>query len=131
MTPCLIPLLRSPPLEPDAEPLHFSWASRAAVSRAGPGRNPSSSRSVDQHLGQPDAEHRPSRLPRLGRRQPAVVLGQGVANAHYRIEYCETLGGAWQLLQDIPALSGTTARVVDSSPHSAHTRRFYRAVCVQ
>jgi hypothetical protein len=64
---------------------------------------------------------------------PAVILGKGVPNAHYQIEYRDSLsaGDPWQLLQDIPALSGTTARVVDPSPRTAHPQRFYRAVLVQ
>jgi hypothetical protein len=64
---------------------------------------------------------------------PAIILGKGIPSAHYRIEYRNSLSAAdaWQLLQDIPSLSGTTARVVDASPRSAHLQRFYRAVYVQ
>jgi hypothetical protein len=57
-----------------------------------------------------------------------ITLSQGVAGAHYRIEYQTALlpAGAWQLLQDIPALSGTSMRVTDPAPATA--ARFYRAV---
>jgi hypothetical protein len=59
---------------------------------------------------------------------PAVTMSQGIPGLHYRLEYRTSLAAAdsWQLLQDIPALSGTSVRVVDPTP--IQLRRFYRAV---
>ncbi|MCC6233148.1 MAG: hypothetical protein IT580_10930 [Verrucomicrobiales bacterium] len=63
---------------------------------------------------------------------PTLVLTEGTAGAHYRIEYKASLGAteAWVSLQDIPSLSGTSARVTDSTPFAGHAQRFYRAVLV-
>jgi hypothetical protein len=63
---------------------------------------------------------------------PAVTLSQGVPGRHYRVEYRNTLAGTdtWQLLADIPALSGTSVRVEDPTPLSTRSERFYRAVQV-
>ena len=61
---------------------------------------------------------------------PAVNLRQGVAGAHYQIEYRDSLKAVdpWKVLEDIPALSGTTARVEDPTPLAGRSQRFYRAV---
>lgn len=65
--------------------------------------------------------------------QPVVILSQGSAGLHYRVEYRNSLGATdtWQLLQDIPALSGTSARVSDTTAAAGRVQRFYRAVLVQ
>ena len=61
-----------------------------------------------------------------------IVLSQGIPGAHYRVEYRNSLGAAdsWQLLQDIPALVGTTASVLDPTPVANRAYRFYHAVLV-
>ena len=61
---------------------------------------------------------------------PAITLSQGVAGAHYRVEYRNSLAAAdaWQLLTDIPALAGTSVRVEDPTPLASRSERFYRAV---
>jgi hypothetical protein len=61
-----------------------------------------------------------------------IVLSQGVPGAHYQVEYRNSLGAAdtWQLLQDIPALVGTTASVPDPTPIANRTCRLYRALLV-
>jgi hypothetical protein len=63
---------------------------------------------------------------------PGITLSQGISGLHYRIEYRTSLDTAstWQTLQDIPALAGTSLRVIDPSP-VAGGPRFYRAVQVQ
>jgi hypothetical protein len=62
-----------------------------------------------------------------------VVLSQGIPGGHYRVEYRNSLGAGdtWQLLQDIPALVGTTASVPDSTPIASRAYRYYRAVLVR
>lgn len=62
-----------------------------------------------------------------------VVLSQGIEGAHYRVEYRNSLGAGdtWELLQDIPALVGTTASVPDSTPIASRNYRYYRAVLVR
>jgi hypothetical protein len=62
-----------------------------------------------------------------------IALSQGIPGAHYRVEYRNSLGAAdnWQLLQDIPALVGTTAGVPDPTPIANHTSRLYHAVLVR
>jgi len=62
---------------------------------------------------------------------PAVTMRQGVPGLHYRLEYRTSLAASasWQLLQDIPALSGTSVRVVDPTP--IQSQRYYRAVQIQ
>ena len=62
-----------------------------------------------------------------------VVLSQGIAGAHYRMEYRNSLsaGDTWTLLQDIPSLVGTTASVPDSTPIANRTHRYYRALLVR
>jgi len=57
-------------------------------------------------------------------------MSQGIPGLHYRLEYRNSLAltDPWQLLQDIPALSATSLRVVDPTP--IQLRRFYRAVQV-
>jgi hypothetical protein len=59
-----------------------------------------------------------------------IVLNQGVAGSHYRVEYRNSLNAAdtWQVLEDIPALAGTSARVTDPTPLASRSVRFYRAV---
>jgi hypothetical protein len=63
--------------------------------------------------------------------QPAITL-QGVAGAHYKVEYRNSLSAAdtWQLLQDIPSLSGTSIKVVDPTATTGRSQRFYRAATV-
>lgn len=62
-----------------------------------------------------------------------ILLGQGISGGHYRVEYRNSLSAAdnWQLLQDIPALVGTTASVPDPTPIANLNYRFYRAVLVR
>lgn len=64
--------------------------------------------------------------------QPVIMLSQGISGTHYRIEYRDSLDASdtWQLLEDIPALDGTIARVVDSTLRTTKAQRFYRAVSV-
>ncbi len=64
--------------------------------------------------------------------QPVVVLSQGVAGAHYRVEYRNSLGAAdaWQTLQDIPSLTGASIRVTDATAFAGRRERYYRAVLV-
>jgi hypothetical protein len=64
---------------------------------------------------------------------PVIALSHGIAGAHYRVETRNSLGAAdtWQLLQDIPALAGTSVRVSDPTPASGRSARFYRAVLIQ
>lgn len=63
---------------------------------------------------------------------PAIVLSSGVAGAHYRVEYRDSLSAAdaWKLLQDIPSLTGTTANVTDTTAMVGRVQRYYRAVLV-
>lgn len=62
-----------------------------------------------------------------------VVLTQGIPGQHYRVEYRNTLstGDTWQLLQDIPALVGTTASVPDPTPIASRNYRYYRVVLLR
>jgi hypothetical protein len=62
-----------------------------------------------------------------------VVLSQGLPGEHYRVEYSGSLnaGDPWHLLQDIPALVGTTASVPDPTPIPTGTVRYYRSVLVR
>lgn len=62
-----------------------------------------------------------------------VVLSQGIEGAHYRVEYRNSLGAVdtWELLQDIPALVGTSASVPDPTPIASRNYRYYRAVLVR
>ncbi|MHC1768680.1 MAG: LamG-like jellyroll fold domain-containing protein [Verrucomicrobiia bacterium] len=64
--------------------------------------------------------------------QPTLTL-TGVAGTHYRVEYRDSLAAAdsWQLLQDIPSLTGTSITVNDSTSTAGRTARFYRAVVAQ
>ena len=59
-----------------------------------------------------------------------VVLNPGIPGAHYRVEYRNSLtaGDTWELLQDIPALVGTTASVPDPTLIATRSYRYYRAV---
>ncbi|HOW66965.1 MAG TPA: hypothetical protein P5055_15740 [Candidatus Paceibacterota bacterium] len=59
----------------------------------------------------------------------AAVTLQGIAGMHYRVEYRQSLSASdpWQLLQDIPSLSGTSITVLDPTPITGLTQRFYRA----
>lgn len=61
---------------------------------------------------------------------PTVILSQGVAGAHYRVEYRNSLKATdvWQLLQDLPSLLSTSVRVTDSTPITSGSARYYRAV---
>jgi len=62
-----------------------------------------------------------------------VVLSQGISGWHYRVEYANNLsaGTTWELLQDIPALVGTTVSVPDPTPIASKAYRYYRAVLVR
>lgn len=64
---------------------------------------------------------------------PAISFSEGMAGKHYRVEYRNSLstGDTWQLLSDIPSLTGTTASVDDTTAASARAQRFYRVVLVQ
>jgi hypothetical protein len=57
---------------------------------------------------------------------------QCVAGGHYQVQYRNSLAAAdtWLLLQDIPALSGTTMQVVDPTATTGQNGRLYRAVLV-
>jgi Concanavalin A-like lectin/glucanases superfamily len=63
--------------------------------------------------------------------QAAITL-QGVAGTHYQVQYRNSLAAAdtWQLLQDIPSLSGTSIKVVDPTATTGRSQRFYRAAAV-
>jgi Concanavalin A-like lectin/glucanases superfamily len=63
--------------------------------------------------------------------QPAITL-QGVAGAHYQVQYRDSFSAAdtWQLLQDIPSLSGGSIQVVDPTAIAGRSQRFYQAVTV-
>lgn len=63
--------------------------------------------------------------------QPSLTL-TGVAGTHYRVEFRDSLAAtdSWQLLQDVPSLSGTTITVTDSTSAAGRSQRFYRAVVV-
>ena len=58
----------------------------------------------------------------------AAILVQGLVGMHYRVEFREAVAppGAWQLLQDIPALPQTPYQVFDPTPATG-AQRFYRA----
>ncbi len=64
---------------------------------------------------------------------PAVTLSQGTSGVHYRVEFRNTLAptDTWQLLLDIPALSGSSVSVTDPTALATRPQRFYRAVQVQ
>ena len=64
--------------------------------------------------------------------QPTLTL-EGVAGTHYRVEYRDSLAASdtWQLLQDVPSLSGTTLSVVDPTATTGRSQRFYRAIVPQ
>jgi hypothetical protein len=59
----------------------------------------------------------------------ATMTLQGVTGAHYQVQYRNSLSAAdtWVVLQDIPSLSGTSIQVVDPTPTTGRTQRFYRA----
>lgn len=63
--------------------------------------------------------------------QPAITL-KGAAGTHYQVQYRNSLSAsdAWQLLQDIPSLSGSSVQVPDSTPITGRSERFYRALIV-
>jgi hypothetical protein len=60
--------------------------------------------------------------------QASITL-RGIAGAHYRVEYRDLLSASdiWQLLQDIPALSGSSVQVTDPTAITGRAQRFYRA----
>jgi len=62
-----------------------------------------------------------------------MAITQGIPGAHYRAEYRNTLspGDSWQLLQDIPALVGTSTNLTDPNPIVGHNSRYYRAVLLR
>jgi len=62
----------------------------------------------------------------------AVITLQGVAGAHYQVDYRNSLSSSdtWQLLQDIPSLSGTSIQVTDPTVITGRSQRFYRALLV-
>lgn len=64
---------------------------------------------------------------------PAVTFTSGVAGKHYRVEYRNSLsaGDAWQVLTDIPSLTGTSGSADDTTAASSRAQRFYRVVLVQ
>jgi hypothetical protein len=64
---------------------------------------------------------------------PTLVITRGVSGGHYRVEYRNTLGAgdSWQVLQDVPALIGTSTNVVDPAPIAAGAGRYYRALLVR
>ncbi len=72
---------------------------------------------------------RPSSLSIAVTGSQATITLRGVSGAHYRVEYRNSLSSSatWQLLQDIPSLSGASAQVVDPTPITGLTQRFYRA----
>jgi hypothetical protein len=59
----------------------------------------------------------------------AITLSQGTPGSHYRVEYRKSLSSSdpWQLLEDIPALSGTSTTVNDPTLATTQQQRFYRA----
>jgi hypothetical protein len=71
----------------------------------------------------------PSLSVRVTDGKPSITL-QGTAGTHYRVEYRNSLAGAdtWQLLQDVPSLTGTTLQVTDPTAITGRKQRFYRAV---
>ena len=63
---------------------------------------------------------------------PVITLSEGTPGQHYRVDYRNSLAPteAWQVLEDIPSLSGTTATVTDPTPVTSPSQRYYRAVLV-
>jgi len=63
----------------------------------------------------------------------AVVTLQGVSGAHYQVDYRNSLSSSdpWQLLQDIPSLTGTSIQVTDPTATTGRSQRFYRAALVR
>lgn len=59
-----------------------------------------------------------------------ITLGQGTAGKHYRVETRASLsaGVVWELLTDIPSLTGTSIQIADPSPIGGRAQRYYRAV---
>jgi hypothetical protein len=62
----------------------------------------------------------------------AVITLQGVSGAHYQVDYRNSLSSSdtWQLLQDVPSLSGTSIQVTDPTVITGRSQRFYRALLV-
>ncbi len=62
-----------------------------------------------------------------------VLTLQGVSGAHYEVQYRNSLSTAdtWQLLQDIPSLSGGSTQVTDPTLITGRLQRFYRAIQIQ
>jgi hypothetical protein len=62
----------------------------------------------------------------------SITLTEGISGGHYRVEYRNSFSASdpWQLLQDIPSLSGTTITVQDPTPVNTLPGRLYRATLV-
>ncbi len=62
-----------------------------------------------------------------------AVISADATGGHYRVESRNSLSAAdkWELLQDIPALAGTTMSVTDPTPIASRTHRLYRAVLLR
>ena len=63
----------------------------------------------------------------------AVITLQGVSGAHYQVDCRNSLSSSdtWQLLQDVPSLSGTSIQVTDPTATTGRSQRFYRATLVR
>ncbi|MFO1498035.1 MAG: LamG-like jellyroll fold domain-containing protein [Verrucomicrobiota bacterium] len=63
----------------------------------------------------------------------ATLTLQGTAGTHYRVEFSDSLAAttSWQLLQDVPSLTGSTLQVNDTTSTAGRSQRFYRASVVQ
>lgn len=61
--------------------------------------------------------------------QPSITL-EGTSGTHYRVEYRDSLSAtdSWQLLQEIPSLTGTSIQVADPTATTGRLQRYYRAV---
>jgi hypothetical protein len=62
----------------------------------------------------------------------AQITLYGVAGAHYQLQFRNSLSASdnWQLLQEIPSLSGSSVVVTDPTPISQHSQRLYRALTI-
>jgi len=62
----------------------------------------------------------------------ATITLQGTSGAHYQVQYRNSFSPAdtWQVLEDIPSLSGTSAQVVDPTSITAGSQRYYRAAAI-
>lgn len=63
--------------------------------------------------------------------QPMITL-EGESGKHYQVEFKDSLSaaGSWQLLQDIPSLTGSSITINDPAVITGRPQKYYRAVAI-